>query len=382
MFKYLTLATGAMSQMQPMGNSFAPPAAPVQVAQPMGGMDPMMMMLLLNDNKDSSDSSLKKLLPLMMMQGGNMGGMDPMMMMLMLDDDSSSSDDSLSSLLPLMMMNGGMGGAGAGQAAGGMNPMMMMLLMDDDCKYTQDFKGVTDANKKAIAEGTKFTIKDAATTVDADVKAFPTDAAEKKLALKNVDYKYLRCTKKGGSGMSDLLPLMMMGGQGGAMGGMDPMMMMLLMDDSSSDMSDMLPLMMMNGGMGGQPGQAGAMNPMMLMLLGDDDKKEKAACYRKYEVAHAIDAAGAKKTAGADIVAVIEAMKADPTLFGLPAGALPAGYLKDFSDCIVAAGTTVGDYSKTKSSTDKLLPLMMMGGMGGQGGAAMDPMMMMLLLKD
>merc|ERR1712072_635375 len=284
---------------------------------------------------------MKKLLPLMMMQGGNMGGMDPMMMMLMLDDDSSSSDDSLSSLLPLMMMNGGMGGAGGAQA-GGMNPMMMMMLMDDDCSYAQDFAKLSKDNKKAIAEGTKFTIATPAAALDTDVKDFSAlaDAAAKKAALKNVDYKFLRCSKKGGSGMSDLLPLMMMGGQGGAMGGMDPMMMML-MDDSSSDMSDMLPLMMMNGGMGGQPGQAGAMNPMMLMLLGDDDKKEKAACFRKYEIAHAIDAAGAKQTAGDKIVEVIEAMKADPTNFGLAAGDLPAGYLKDFSDCITKA-TTVG----------------------------------------
>jgi hypothetical protein len=378
MFKYLTLATGAMSQMTPMGNSFAPPAAPVQVAQPMGGMDPMMMMLMLNDNKDS-DSSLKKLLPLMMMQGGNMGGMDPMMMMLMLDDsDSSSSSDSLSDLLPLMMMSGGMGGQAGGQA-GAMNPMMMMMLMDDDCKYKQDFAKLSKDNKKAIAEGTKFTIVAAATAVDTDVKdltGFGTySATEKQTALKNVDYDFLRCSKKGGSGMSDLLPLMMMGGQGGAMGGMDPMMMMLLMDDSSSDMSDMLPLMMMGGGMGGQPGQAGAMNPMMLMLLGDDEKKSEAACYRKYEIAHAIDAAGAKKTTGADIVALMKTIKTDYGITTLE------GVLKDFTECITAAAGTAGDYSKTKSSTDKLLPLMMLGGMGGQGGAAMDPMMMMLLLK-
>merc|ERR1711981_1300095 len=276
-------------------------------------------------------------------------------------------------------MNGGMGGAGGAQA-GGMNPMMMMMLMDDDCSYAQDFAKLSKDNKKAIAEGTKFTIATPAAALDTDVKDFSAlaDAAAKKAALKNVDYKFLRCSKKGGSGMSDLLPLMMMGGQGGAMGGMDPMMMMLMMDDSSSDMSDMLPLMMMNGGMGGQPGQAGAMNPMMLMLLGDDDKKEKAACFRKYEVAHAIAADGSKKTAAADIVAVIEAIKATPADFGLTS---LTGYLKDFSECITAAGTTVGDYTKTKSSMDKLLPLMM-GGMGGQGGAAMDPMMMMLMLKD
>merc|ERR1719454_2192980 len=68
------------------------------------------------------------------------------------------------------------------------------------------------------------------------------------------------------SSMKDMLPLMMM--QGGAEGGasMDPMMMMMmtLMGDDSSSMKDMLPLMMMQGG------EQGAMNPMMMMSLLDE----------------------------------------------------------------------------------------------------------------
>jgi len=236
---------------------------------------------------------------------------------------------------------------------------------------------LSDDEKKQVATGDKFTNTAAASAVTANLVAFSglADAAAKKAALKNVDYDYLKCTN-GGSGMSDLLPLMMMGGQGG-MGGMDPMMMMLMMD--GGDMSDMLPLMMMGGAQGQQ--QAGAMNPMMLMLLGDDEDKSKAACFRKYKVGHAFKADGTKVTAGADVVAVIEDMKANPANYGYTAFPT-SGVVKEFSDCIVAAGTTVGDYSKSSSSSmDKLLPLMMMGGMGGQGGAAMDPMMMMLLLK-
>merc|ERR1712050_666283 len=71
------------------------------------------------------------------------------------------------------------------------------------------------------------------------------------------------------SSMKDLLPLMMMGGQGGQM---DPMMMMMLMGDDSSDMKELLPLMMMNGGANGAP-----MDPMMMMMmmLGDDSSSMK-----------------------------------------------------------------------------------------------------------
>merc|ERR1719262_207055 len=109
----------------------------------------------------------------------------------------------------------------------------------------------------------------------------------------------------------------------------------------------------------------------MLMLLGDDDKKEEAACFRKYEIAHAIDENGVQKTKGEEIVAVIKEMKKNPTKFGITAFPT-SGYLKDFNECIEAAKGTVGSYTETKSTSDKLLPLMMMGGMGGQGGAAMD----------
>merc|ERR1711937_749864 len=107
------------------------------------------------------------------------------------------------------------------------------MLMDEDCKYAKDFVKLSKDDKKAVAEGSKFTIATPADAETGDLVAFNAGwtPAQKQTALQNVDYDYLRCSKKGGSGMSDLLPLMMMGGQGGAMGGMDPMMMMLLLDD-------------------------------------------------------------------------------------------------------------------------------------------------------
>jgi len=186
------LAAGALAQNY--NPASYQPAAPA----PAMAMDPMMMMLMMgDDNKD-----MKKLLPLMMMGGGMgggaAGGMDPMMMMLMMGDDSS---DSMSSLLPLMMM-GGMGGQGG--AAGGMNPLMLMTLLEDDCKLSDavtGLTGLTDAQRKDIALGKQF--------------ATGSGASGAITTTRNVDYvdhDYIKCEKSGSSGMSSLLPLMMMGG--------------------------------------------------------------------------------------------------------------------------------------------------------------------------
>merc|ERR1711981_428370 len=339
MFKYLTLATGAMAQMQ----SYLPPSLPSQQAAApssmgMGGMDPMMMMLLFKDD----------------------------------DSSSSSSSDSSKDLLPLMMMGGGMGGMDGQQGA--MNPMMMMLLLDDDCKLPTTFAKLTDADKKSVARGEKFyTGSTPSTAVSTDLKSALTDVTDtnKALALKYVDYDYLKCSSKGSSSsMSDLLPLMMMGGMG-------PMMMMLLLgDDSSSSSNDLLPLMMM-GGMGGQAGgQAGAMNPMMMMLMLDDEKKSEAACTRKYKLDHAFkwDTTNKKlikETVAANIRLAVKDVSANKANYGYTT---VAKTISDYNTCITAAAGVVGDDSKSSSSMKDLLPLMLMGGM--------DPMMMMLLLKD
>merc|ERR1711881_501497 len=182
----------------------------------------MMMMLMLDDSGDMGD-----LLPLMMM--GGMGGsaaapgapaMDPMMMMLMMDDDSDMKD-----LLPLMMM-GGMGGAGA---AGGMNPLMLMSLLDDDDDSSS--KTAEDCNKEIGLE-TAFVLNTGANTLtkvtsDADIRGvfaaqvgtYPdisTDGVAKDFnscVTSPTTYKF-----GGSSGLSDLLPLMMMGG-GQGLGG-------------------------------------------------------------------------------------------------------------------------------------------------------------------
>merc|ERR1711879_544979 len=81
---------------------------------------------------------------------------------------------------------------------------------------------LTEAEKKSLADGTKC--------YDATTKKVIACGTKNK---EHIDYDYIKCT--GGSGMSDLLPLMMMGGgMGGAAGGMGSMLPLLMMDDNKS----------------------------------------------------------------------------------------------------------------------------------------------------
>merc|ERR1712019_170978 len=239
---------------------------------------------------------------LMMMSGG-MGGqggaaMDPMMMMLLLGDDSSSS---MKDLLPLMMMSGGMGGA----QAGGMNPLLMMSLLGDSCEVKlQAVKDLTasDDDKKKIARGLL--------NYNAD----------------HVDYDFIKC-ESGSGGISDLLPLMMMNGNGAA--GMDPMMMMLMLDG--------------------------------------EDTKTKKGCDSKFKIDHVFKASDNAKVT--DAAAIRAAVVADDI-----AGTVKSTWETEYSACLTAA-TEEG--SSSSNSLKDLLPLMMMGGMNGQAAGGMDPMMMM-----
>lgn len=332
-----------------------------------GTMDPMMMMLLMDDKK--SGDSLSSLLPLMMMggmSGGQNGQMDPMMMMLLLGDNKSSG---MKDLLPLMMM-GGMNG----QNGAGMNPLMMTMLLGEDCTIKNaeitKLTKVSDEDKIKLATGEK-------TYTGSALAAFvsgTTVAAQHKY----IDHDYIKC-KTGGSGLSDMLPLMMMGGMGGQQNGqaaMDPMMMMLMMGDSGS-MSDMLPLMMM-GGMGGQ--QNGANNMLPLLLMGDDEKSE-AKCMEKFKVdaAYEVVTKSTVVTKQTDATAIFKLMKTgkdaciaqSSCVFG------KSTWAKEYAQCIKDAAGKAGSTSSSSSSLKKMLPFMMMSGNGG----TMDPMMMMLMLE-
>lgn len=74
--------------------------------------NPLLMFQLLDSDSTSSGSSsssnsLKDLLPLMLMQGGNMGNMGPLLPFLLMDDSKDTSDDDLFLFMMLSQQNGG-----------------------------------------------------------------------------------------------------------------------------------------------------------------------------------------------------------------------------------------------------------------------------------
>merc|ERR1712178_220260 len=206
-------------------------------------------------------------------------------------------------------------GGGAPGAQGGMNPLLMMTLLEDSCAVKNaktKALTATDAEKKDVARGVKCV-----------------DAASKAIACGDVgdgsylDYDFIKC-ESGSSGMSDLLPLMMMGGMGGDAAGMNSMLPLMLMGDSSSGMSDLLPLMMMGG-----DGAAG-MDPMMMMLMLDsDDTTTKKGCDKKFKINHAFKTDKSKITAASDIRA---AVIADGVL-----GAVKSTWETEYAACLTKA---------------------------------------------
>merc|ERR1711879_971520 len=221
--------------------------------------------------------------------------------------------------------------------------------------------------------GVKNAVVNALTLTEAEKKSLDDGTTKKVIACgtknkEHIDYDYIKCT--GGSGMSDLLPLMMMGGgMGGAAGGMGSMLPLLMMDGSSSSSSDLLPLMMMSGGMGG--GAAGGMDPMMMMLMMDDNKSGKEGCDSKHKIKKIVLTSGAEETNMLKIRAAVEGNT-------ILAPTVASTWITEYKKCLAAPTT-----ASTSSSLKDLLPLMMMsGGMGGAPGraGAMDPMMMMALI--
>merc|ERR1712088_320755 len=156
------------------------------------------------------------------------------------------------------------------------------------------------------------------------------------------------------SSMKDMLPLMMMNGGNGAP--MDPMMMMMtLMGDDSSSMKDMLPLMMMQGG------EQGAMNPMMMMSLLDEK-----TCDITNEALAALDLEDSVK----------EEIAAGKKIWN-GSEAVDASVAQDNSNFLNFVDYGFMACKKTSSGMSDMLPLMMQGGAGGQ----MDPMMMLSMLE-
>merc|ERR1712080_458984 len=178
--------------------------------------------------------NMQMLLPLLLSKGGDM------------DDD----------LMMMLMMSGGLGGGGMG-GMGGMNPLMLSLLFkEDEIKEYDTYKTicskVTEAPKAVTCNA------DIEKIYDATKKAIePCDAACKDA------HKAILALDDSSSGLSDMLPFLMMS-QGGMAGGMQGMLPFLLMN-KGDDSKDLLMMMMLSqGGMGG--GMNG-INPLMLSLL-------------------------------------------------------------------------------------------------------------------
>lgn len=89
------------------------------------------------------------------------------------------------------------------------------------------------------------------------------------------------------------------------MGGMNPLMMMTLLGDDSSMDSDLL-MMMMMGGQGGM----GQMNPLMLSML-LDDSSDKVDPAKLKKICADLDAGAEKTTCEADLVKVVNPITVD-----------------------------------------------------------------------
>jgi hypothetical protein len=130
----------------------------------------------------------------------------------------------------------------------------------------------------------------------------------------------------------------------------------MMLDGGSMD--DLLPLMMMGG-----QGQEGQMNPMMMMSLLGDDTKTKKACDASYNVKEFFTAGATDLESSSDIADIRS---------GIEGLATKTAKQDEYIACLSEAT----EEGSEKSTMDKMLPLMMMGGQGQQ----MNPMLMMSLL--
>jgi len=225
-------------------------------------IDPVLMSILMKDSTNS------ELLSLLMMNPQLFANMDPYSMLMLLDN----GDSDLTDLLPFMVMNQ----PGNEQQPGQINPLMLMSLLEETCTFNENLETLTDTNgdlvsteiKENLATGVNIFIDanfngilDQGEEITAGAHA-GLSVNQVETAVKYVDYDYQACKNKAKNSM---LPYMLMnGGQS-----IDPGTMLMLQDGS---LSDLLPLMMM-GGQNGQTPQTN--NPMMMMsLLGDDFKME------------------------------------------------------------------------------------------------------------
>merc|ERR1712226_256164 len=126
---------------------------------------------------------------------------------------------------------------------------MMLALTDEDCKISDAVKAhhdgissITDAERISLALGEKYYDGSA---IQAWATVTGKTETEAKDIIKYMDFDYIKCKKGKGNSMSDLLPLMMMGGMNGQV------------DANGQPINNMMNGNMMNGNM--------MNNPLMMM---------------------------------------------------------------------------------------------------------------------
>jgi len=180
------------------------------------------------------------LMPVMPAMPG-MPAMNPLLMSMLFKDGSSGNNDDL---LMMMMMGGNMGQ---------MNPLVLSMLFDSDdyASLKKICDGVTEAIEKTSCNEELTKISSGDKLIDCADDCTAQNASIKKIKDMNKD------------DMSDLMLMMMLGGQG--MGGdMNSMLPFLLMKDGGLKDNKYLMLMMMQG-QGNM--MAGGMNPLLMMSL-------------------------------------------------------------------------------------------------------------------
>merc|ERR1712193_81658 len=147
--------------------------------------------------------------------------------------------------------------------------------------------------------------------------------------------------------------------------GMNPLMMMTLLGDDSAMDSDLL-MMMMLGGQGGM----GQMNPLMLSML-LDDSSDKVDADKLKKICDDLDAGAEKTTCESNYNLVINPItKLEHDCTASDATATCAGDMNGMLPLLLMKDGGLGD--------NKMLMLMMMQG-GNMG--AMNPLLMMSLLE-
>merc|ERR1719507_1450772 len=109
----------------------------------------------------------------------------------------------------------------------------MTMLLGEDCTIKN--AEITKLAKDKVSDEDKIKLATGEKTYTGSALAAFVSGTTVAAQHKYIDHDYIKC-KAGGSGLSDMLPLMMMGGMGGQQNGANSMLPLLLLgDDEKSE---------------------------------------------------------------------------------------------------------------------------------------------------